>query len=428
MIGINRKLSFDKANQIFSYFLKSIQIAHDHGGEVKRIWDFDNEMAAFCGRDPRQEDGEENRAWYNKSLFPRYYGFLDLMHLSPGKTGVVVQSTPRGERLLQLMESRADATDVTNDNALYIPTRNIGKAHELFCEALAFNSFGRNNTGAEESSSDVEPPKVMMRVIGELSKASKEEICYCIYALHRGECDSVDEAIERVRSNRAAPGFSYANILKDWGLKNIAGDFKLAKLLADPGISLLNMTRNESGHEYFSLSDAVPGDVREKFMSFDGVYHAMKWMFSINDMSGFQSWVRDVIAGSTHNDEEVFVVNLDSKRFIDDIVPNEFKEALLMAFKRPRRNVYFAVSAESQGALLEEMGVYATLVNRVEDFTEDYNGWSELSVEDRSIYRDLCGSCWDYRGPDGRKLGQILQPNTIKLPANFQFIGGVKHV
>lgn len=427
MIGVGRKLSFDKANQVFSYFLKSIQIVHDHNGEVKRIWDFDNEMAAFCGGNPRQEDGEENRAWYNKSLFPRYYGFLDVVHTATDKTGDVILSTPRGERLLQLMESRADTTDANNNHALYIPTRNIVKAHELFCEALSFNSFGRNNTGAEESSSDVEPPKVMMRVIGELSKASKEEICYCIYALHRGECANVDEAIERVRSNRATPGFSYADILKDWGLKNIAGDFKMAKLLADPGISLLNMTRNESGHEYFSLSDVVTGDIREKFMSFDGVYHAMKWMFSINEMSGFKSWVRDVIAGSTHHDNEVFVINLGSKKFIDDVVPNEFKEALLMAYKRPKRNVYFAVSAESQGALLEEMGVYATLVNRVEDFTADYNGWSELSVEDRSIYRCLCDSCSDYRGPDGRKLSQILQPGTIKLPANFQFIGGVRH-
>ena len=54
MIGVGRKLSFDKANQVFSYFLKSIQIVHDHNGEVKRIWDFDNEMAAFCGGDPKK--------------------------------------------------------------------------------------------------------------------------------------------------------------------------------------------------------------------------------------------------------------------------------------------------------------------------------------------------------------------------------------
>lgn len=423
-----RKITYDKANLHFSYFLKSIQIAHDHGGEVVR-WDFVKEMAAFSGDDPEcNTGGDEKRQIINRSLFPRYYGFLDIKHTIPNKKeGDYILSTPWGEQLLKLVSERESLTDSKNKDRLYVPPANLGKAYELFYQSLAFNSFGRNNTGAEESKSDVDPPKVMMKIIYDLHGASKQEICYGIYGLHRGEFNSLSALIEKVKDNRAESGFNYLGVLADWGRKNIMTDFKLADLLADSGIAILKKSQDALGREVFSFNDAVPEDMRTKFASFDGVYHAMKWMFVMNDISAFPGWVRNVVAGSTHNDDEVFITQLGNRRF-SDIAPNEFTKALVTAFSNPQRHVYFSISADDEGALRGEMGEYIKLLDRVDDFRQDYNGWSKEAIEAPTIYQKLLSNCSKYRGPDDRKLTDILEHNMIQLPSNFHFIGGVQHV
>lgn len=422
-----RKITYDKANLHFSYFLKSIQIAHDHGGEVAR-WDFVKEMAEFSGDNPECiRGGDEKRQIINRSLFPRYYGFLDIKHTIPNKKeGDYLLLTPRGEQLLQLVSEHEGPTDPKNEDKLYIPLDNLGKAYELFYQSLAFNSFGRNNTGAEESKSDVDPPKVMMKVIYDLHGASKQEICYGIYGLHRGEFNSLSTLIGTLKDNRAESGFNYLSVLDEWGRKNITKDFKLADLLADSGISILKKTLDASGHEEFSFNDAMPEDMRKKFSSFDGVYHSMKWMFVMNDIAAFPEWVRNVVAGSTHNDDEVFITQLGSRRF-SDIVPNEFTKALIAAFSNPQRHIYFSISADDESSLRGEMGEYIKLLDRVDDFTQDYNGWSKEAIESPEIHQKLLSNCSKFRGPDNRKLTDILEYNTILLPFNFHFIGGIQH-
>ena len=209
-------------------------------------------------------------------------------------------------------------------------------------------------------------------------------------------------------------------------LENISNDFKLAKLLVDPGVSILNKTQDEKGNEIYVFSDLVPEDMRKKFSSFDGVYHAMKWMFVMNDIAAFPGWVRNVVAGSTHNDDEVFITQLGSRRF-SDIAPNEFTKALVAAFSNPQRHVYFSISADDEGALRGEMGEYIKLLDRVDDFRQDYNGWSKEAIEAPTIYQKLLSNCSKYRGPDDRKLAEILGHNMIQLPSNFHFIGGIQH-
>ena len=422
-----RKITYDKANLHFSYFLKSIQIAHDHGGEVAR-WDFVKEMAAFSGDDPEcNAGGDEKRQIINRSLFPRYYGFLDIKHTIPNKKeGDYLLSTPRGEQLLQLVSEREDLTDSKNKCRLYIPLANLGKAYELFYQSLAFNSFGRNNTGAEESKSDVEPPKVMMKVIYDLHGASKQEICYGIYGLHRGVFDGLPAVIRALKDNRSESEFNYSSILDEWGRKNITTDFKLADLLADPGISILKKLQDASGREEFSFNEAMPEDMRRKFASFDGVYHAMRWIFVMNDIAAFPKWVRNVVAGSTHNDDEVFIAQLGSRRF-SDIVPNEFTKAIVAAFSNPQRHIYFSISADDEVSLRGEIGEYNKLLDRIDDFTQDYNGWSKEAIVAPEIYQKLLSTCSKFRGPDDSKLTDILDHNTIQLPANFHFIGGIQH-
>ena len=73
------------------------------------------------------------------------------------------------------------------------------------------------------------------------------------------------------------------------------------------------------------------------------------------------------------------------------------------------------------------MGEYVKLLDRVDDFTQDYNGWSKKAIEAPEIYQKLVSTCSKFRSPDNRKLADILDRNMIKLPSNFHFIGGVQH-
>ena len=174
------------------------------------------------------------------------------------------------------------------------------------------------------------------------------------------------------------------------------------------------------------LYSAHMNDIRQKLSSFDGFFHAMKWIFSLNNISAFPSWVRNVVAGSTHDKDEVFITELGSRSF-KDIAANEFKNALVMAFNNPSRNIYFAISGENERLLQTEIGEYIKLLNRIDDFTMDYNGWSQESIIAPEIYQKICKECSKYRGVDGSKITKILEYNTIKLPSNFHFIGGIKH-
>ena len=427
MTGQSYKISFDKSNQIFSYFLKAIEIVHSHGGRVRRRWDFVNDMAQFCQSSPTMPNGDENRAWYNKSLFPRYYGFLDLLHCSSKADDDIILSTPRGEQLLELMEVAPKALPSQHDSMYYIPTRNRLSAYNLFLDSLTFDTFGRNNTGAEKSHSDIDPPKVMMRVVGELGGATKEEVCYCIYALHRRTVSGIDEAISNVLSNRTRPGFSYASINRSWGLENISYDFKLAKLLADPGLSLFEIKRDPvSKNEIIAFATNVPQEVVRRLSSFDGVFHPMKWMVKTNSVVGFREWVRNVVAGSTHDDSMVYYGDLTSTSFAD-IKSTIFKDALIRAYSVPDRNVYFALLAHNEQQIVSELGLYCNLINRVDDICEDYNGWSVSSVSDAQLRLAIDMNCVSFRGPDGRRLNQILRTGEIKLPSNLFFIGGVQN-
>ena len=73
------KLTFDKLASNMSIFFKAIDIvAKKPGGLISRK-EFVNIIAQFI--DSQSTDGGKERTSYNKSNFPRYFGFLDLVSI-----------------------------------------------------------------------------------------------------------------------------------------------------------------------------------------------------------------------------------------------------------------------------------------------------------------------------------------------------------
>lgn len=414
-----RKLTFDKTNRFFSHFLGAIKIVHDHGGAIIRKWDFNDEMSIFCKVNSRLANGKENRNCFNQSNFPRYYGFLDCRD----EPEYELLSTPRGEKLLELAEQASELQgDPKNEHSLFIPSQNLYKAHTLFAESFAFDSFGRHNPGAEESTSDIDPPKVMMRLIHDLGGASKEEICYAIFALHQHSFDTIEKVEAAIQTNRQVPGFSYKTTFITWDVKKQSEDFKLAMLFEDPGISLFVQNNDK-----YMFNPQVPNEIVRGLTSSDCKYHPLKLIVKVNgQMRDFQEWVRNTVAGSIHDDKYVWQADLIRDSF-QKILQNEFKEALLTAFSNPDRNVFFSMTASDESHIRTEMGPYVALLDRIDDYTNDYSGWSRQSIPDPAIHSRLLNKCSSFRGPDGSPLSTVLSPGEIRLPANFHFIGGIKN-
>ena len=160
MIG---NLTVDKASLNLSYFLKSIKIISDSGGKILRS-DFVEEMAAFM-QTYATKDGKENRTPYNKLKQVQYFGFSDI---EKNDSGNWLCLTRRGEILATLIYE--DCNEENPEKRFYLKPENLDVVRKLFIYDILYNSYGRNNCGADQSKSDTEPPKIIIKLLAVLVK------------------------------------------------------------------------------------------------------------------------------------------------------------------------------------------------------------------------------------------------------------------
>ena len=235
MIG---NLTIDKASMNISYFLNTIRIISLNGGRISRR-DFVNQMAEFIGVSA-QKNGKENRTPYNKSKLPRYFGFVDIDTDNDGINYLVL--TNRGRKLSEYIGEKEDAEP---DKKYYIVSTHREDFIDLIFESVIFDSFGKNNSGAEQSNTDVEPPKVIFKTLLELGKATAEEISYVMFGLNNGKFTAFEAAIAEIQHNRENLKYDYSEIMEEWKVTNIISDFKLINIFTDDNIKLLTSERDD---------------------------------------------------------------------------------------------------------------------------------------------------------------------------------------
>jgi hypothetical protein len=414
MIG---KLTIDKSSMNMSYFLYTILIIAKHNGSVSRK-KFVEEMASFVGV-PAVKDGKENRTAYNKSKMVRYFGFADVVIKNTNDQYLVL--TNRGKLLIDYIKDNGEKIDSENRYSILPECR--GDFVDLIFESVIFDSFGKNNSGAEQSNTDVEPPKVVFKTLLELGKATADEICHILYGLNRGVYQSFDEAIEAVKQNRAR---DYTKLNEEWGITNIAGDCKIIDIFTDSNIQLIAEERDEeTGKRYYRLSATLGEAHRKQIQQISAVYQPVR-MFTYSNANAdeLSNWVDSAVLGRVSDKGQVIRfdwTSISTTKFCSlagaSFEPCVFERAVLAAYNNDRKNIYLVLRNVNETDFFSTISRYSSLLKYVDEFVSSKHGWSENELEDPSFYQFLIGNSLNAR--------RVLNRNKVQLPSNLHIVGSI---
>ena len=409
------ELTIDKASMNMSYFLKSIQIV----GENTKISreDFISKMSEFLRISSTTDNGKENRTPYNKSKLPRYFGFIDV-DTDNNKNEFLVL-TNRGKKLIGCISEKNEASA---DERYYVDTENISIFRDLIFESIIFDSFGKNNCGAERSNTDIEPPKIIFKAILDLKRATSEEIFYIIYGLNRSLFLDYDSAISQVKKNRNNGKFDYSKEMSDWGITNIVNDCKIVKIFTDKCLSLLVSEKDRIvNKEYYYFSNFIDESKKKQIKKMNYYYQPLRMMIYSNDYnkSLLNDMLKNGILGRVSDSSYVFECEKDTVFFnnASTFTPYVLEKALFKAFNNQKKNVFITINGVSENELKIFLGKYYDLfIRRINDFKDDFHGFSINSMFDANLYNYLLNS---------KYAKKLLTKGMIQIPANLHLIGAM---
>lgn len=414
MIG---KLTIDKSSMNMSYFLYTVLIISRHNGLVPRK-KFVEEMAAFVGV-PAVKDGKENRTAYNKSKMVRYFGFADVVIGSSNEQYLVL--TNRGKILIDYIKDNGEK--VNSENRYTILPECRSKFVDLIFESVIFDSFGKNNSGAEQSNTDVEPPKVVFKTLLELGKATADEICHVLYGLNRGVYKSFEDAIEAVKNNRSR---NYTELNNEWGITNIVEDCKIIDIFTDSSIQLIAEERDEeNGKKYYKLSAMMGESHRKQIQQISAVYQPLRmFTYSHENIEKLSRWVDSAVLGRVSDKGQVIRFDWASKETNQfctsaeaSFTPGVFERAVLTAYNNERKNIYIVLSNVIEADFFSAISRYSVLLKFVNKFTSNEHGWSETEIDDPRFYQFLIANSSNAR--------RNLNRNKVRLPSNLHIVGSI---
>ena len=417
MIG---KLTIDKSSMNISYFLYTIKIISKNHGKISRN-DFVKEMASLVGV-PATQNNKENRTAYNKSKLPRYFGFVDIVTDEENQNYLVL--THRGEILSRYIKDNGEDAEA---NIRYsIETKHRLDFIDLIFDSIIFDSFGKNNSGAEQSNTDVEPPKVVFKTIYELKRATAEEIFYVMFGLNKGLFDSFEDAISAVKKNREKLIYNYSKIMEEWSITNIVNDCKIINIFTDENISLLISDKDDdNGKLYYRLGAVVTKSHIEQLKTISAVYEPLKlFVYTNGNAETADEWIEGAVLGCVSDDRQIFkyesTVDSESICYDDkktEFIPCIFEKALLAAFQNERKNIYLVIKNTSEISFFESVGKYATLLNRLDSVKDIWHGWSKTPILDEKVYQWLI--------KNSSRAKNVLKNNEILLPPNLHIVGTI---
>ena len=414
MIG---KLTIDKSSINMSYFLYTVLIISRHNGLVPRK-KFVEEMAAFVGV-PAVKDGKENRTAYNKSKMVRYFGFADVVIDSSNEQYLVL--TNRGKTLIDYIKDNGEK--VNSENRYTILPECRSKFVDMIFESVIFDSFGKNNSGAEQSNTDVEPPKVVFKTLLELGKATADEICHVLYGLNRGVYKSFEDAIEAVKNNRSR---NYTELNNEWGITNIVEDCKIIDIFTDSSIQLIAEERDEeNGKKYYKLSAMMGESHRKQIQQISAVYQPLRmFTYSHENIEKLSRWVDSAVLGRVSDKGQVIRFDWASKETNQfctsaeaSFTPGVFERAVLTAYNNERKNIYIVLSNVIEADFFSAISRYSVLLKFVNKFTSNEHGWSETEIDDPRFYQFLIANSSNAR--------RNLNRNKVRLPSNLHIVGSI---
>ena len=408
------KLTVEKAAANISLFLKTIKIISESDNGIISRKDFVSEMGDFIGIDAINKDGKEQRTPYNKSKFARYFGFVSSVVDEENVQYMVL--TRRGQQLLPLISEKDDVKPGEEIDKYYIKDEDKRAFARLLLDSIFFDSFGRNNCGAETSNTDIEPPKIVLMVIHELSAAAKEEICFVIYGMNQSNaeeygCSTFKDAIDQVRQMRKATGYdpksAFKNLFERWDVSNIVNDFKIITLLSDDNIRIIS--KDSSG--YYSINASFIGDDYYEFIpKLSAYYQPIVTIVESESNAVGSNWIEESMLGGVPTRHIMKYDASSSEISFEKYV----KQSIVAAYSAPKTNIYMYITRIKEGDIERLFGSYYDLLERVDDIDDEKNGFSIIALEDSSFYRLLSRIA--------KRNNVSLVNGCVEMPANLHVI------
>ena len=409
----------DKSSMKFDFFMHTIQIIKENGGSISRP-DFEIQMANFIGRDLQNEAGLTNRTSYNKSKFPRYFGFVESICNENGNERLCL--TSRGVALGETLVCHE-----MKDHSIRYDLQNRRLFSTLIFYSLMFDSFGKNNCGVEQSRTDVEPPKVVFNVLKNLGHATAKEIFYVLYGLnghpkkHKQPIhDSFENALEKVLENRTNHFDGWAS---SWEIKNLLNDCKIINIFAENGFGFISSYRNEdTGETEYCLSR----DLCEKYVGYieqlSPFYNSLFYVLPSRsqERERARNMIKMAIYGRYYNERNVFYINLNEVH--SSIIENEnFVDAVKAAYANPTKSIYLEFNSADRNRIISSFAEYDTLLERIDDFRDDFHCWSTMPIQNDRLYREIMSVA--AKSQNGISIRRALGNGCVRLPSNFNIIG-----
>ena len=397
MIG---DLTFDKSSKDIGLFLYSIFLIGKYGndGVIRRNFSnpcFVQIMADFMGVNPyKKSEGRwiEERTCFNKSLFAQYYGFIDRDYDIERKELLCL--TERGRILYKHI-----ICDEENKKC-YLEDSAITIIQDLMWNSILYDSFGRNNEGAQTSKTDVDAPKVIFRLLFDLNNATNEEFFYVLFSLNGGDKGTLEidkdyhDLIEVIKTNRADNKYDYSPFFNQHHLNNKVNDSKVIDLFSDPQIGIIEKY-TDRGLVFNRLSRSCDRFLEDKQL-FECWYNPHSLVLHTANVGNTRLWLQQSILNK----------NIDRRKSIWIDIPRQNHETtrsqLLKAINNAMGNkTYVILMSNSETELVEALGPFVDLIKRKNNYTDVFHGWSEKSIS--------------YNNSSG-----------IQFPYNLQFVAIIK--
>jgi len=427
MIGT---LNIDKASVEMDRFLQSVSIVKKAGGTISR-YHFKREMEILMsGTSSMLEQEPSNyrelsneRTPYNKSKLPRYFGFIKLTKLRESHYADLTL-TKRGKLLSNLIEENDGQWDITPEKEY--------EFMKLIIESVLYDSFGKCNDGVEESNSDIEPPKALLKSIYLLNEVTPDEILYITWGLNAGWFDSFDAAILKVKELREKPNGTndIKSKVDELGKKNFSGDNKLIEFFVK--VKLLK-SETRDGNRYIKFDSELFDKYKNEIQQLNPIYRPMQLVLSGVPGTGKSFYVENSILGGVSDTNNIVRTIIHPDYSYSDFVgyikpsssgglinykfyPGPFTKALAKALANKKSSVFLIIEEMNRGNISSVMGDTFQLLDRVDDFKSHKNGWSQYAIENKEIYNYIKSIC-------GAAVKGILPENKLLIPSNLHIIG-----
>ncbi len=432
------RLTFDKSSLNMNLFLKSVRIVSENNGEISR-YEFVRNMEIFMSGHttlPEQKpdkyvESGAHRTQYNKSKWPRYFGFIDIK--SKNNDAYLVL-TKRGQLLDEIISVKEEDGVFT----YYVEDDNKKEFSRLIVESILYGTFGKNNAGAETSNTDIELPKIIFKAILLLGKVSSSEALFIAFGMNKKQLSSFEEGIGVINEWRSLPADTYRikleNKMQEYDMVNFASDDKFISIYSDDNIGLLTKF-TEDDFSYYTISQEALHTYKNEFQQLLPVYRPLQIVLSGVPGTGKSYYVDRCILGGVSDYNCIIRTTIHPEYTYSDFIgyirpkvinkkikyifePGPLTKAILKCLLEPSSNIYLIIEEMNRGDIASIMGDMFQLLDRIDDYKANNHGTSRYPITNKTLYDYLAEKLSEAE----LSPTKYLPDKKIVFPANLNIV------